>query len=260
MNEKDILMSHILDLKDKAATEGYITFSNFLSIDELSYILKVEKINNQYVDTFYFGGYCDCERKIAIFVPSFWQADENTLVEKLTENGYEPIKLISVQKDRFSSLNHRDYLGALMGLGIKREMIGDIIVQDDGCKLFCISSVADFICDNLRQAGRGQLSASSMPISDIEPPESKTEISFVSVASLRLDCVVAAAFKLSRNNAVNIINQGLIYVNSEQILKCDYLLKRDDKLVLRGKGKTVIDEIIGESKKGRIHINIKKYI
>ena len=99
-----------------------------------------------------------------------------------------------------------------------------------------------------------------MPISDIEPPESKTEISFVSVASLRLDCVVAAAFKLSRNNAVNIINQGLIYVNSEQILKCDYLLKRDDKLVLRGKGKTVIDEIIGESKKGRIHINIKKYI
>lgn len=260
MNVNDILVSHALDLKEKAATESYITYTNFLSVDELSVLIKTEKINNQYVNTFYFGGYFEAERKIAVFVPRFIDADDENLSTVLTENSYTPVVLLEIQKDRFSSLSHRDYLGAVMGLGVKREMLGDIIVNDNGCYLFCISSVSDFICENLKQAGKGQLTVKKVELTDYKTFEPKTETFFVSVASMRLDCLVAAVFKLSRNISVANILQGNVYVNSEQITKTDYLLKPGDKLVLRGKGKSVIDEVIGTSKKGRMHINIKRYI
>ncbi len=260
MNNKDVLISHALDLKEKAATECYITFTNFMSVDELSELIKKETVNNAYVETFYFGGYLEAERRIAVFVPKFLNLEESSLSGYLKENDYTPVSLLKIQKDRFSSLTHRDYLGGIMGLGVKREMIGDIIVNDNGCDLFCMDSVSDYICANFRQAGRGQLVVKRTDLSEFDANASKTEMMFVSVASMRLDCLVAAAFKLSRTNAVNSIIQGFVYVNGEQILKTDYSLKQGDKLVLRGKGKTVIDEILGESKKGRLHINIKKYI
>ena len=77
---------------------------------------------------------------------------------------------------------------------------------------------------------------------------------------MRLDCLVAAVFKLSRPSAAEAIKQGLVYVNSSQLLKSDYNLKEGDKLVLRGRGKAVIGELAGHSKKGRLHLNIKKYL
>lgn len=260
MTDREKLVSHILDLKEKAATESVVTSSSFLSVDELSAVIKTERVNNQYVDTFYYGGYGEAERKAAIFVPKFYGVDEDTLDEFLNTNECNPLQLLSVKKDRFSSLSHRDYLGALMGLGVKREVTGDIILNEDGCSIFCLKSISSYIIENLKQAGRGQLTVSLGDIGSLSTTEHKTETVFVSVASLRLDCLVAAAFKLSRNSAVDGINQGLVYVNSSQILKTDYTLKSGDKLVFRGKGKAVIDEIIGESKKGRIHLNIKRYL
>ncbi len=260
MDEKEVLISHALDLKEKAETEAYITFTNFMSIDELSELIKAEISNNRYVDTFYFGGYDESERKIAVFIPSFFEFDGGSLADFLAENGYLPIQLLKIQKDRFSTLSHRDYLGAVMGLGVKREMIGDIIVNSDGCDLFCMNSVSDYICENLRQAGRGQLTVKKADLNESDISAAKTETLFVSVASMRLDCLVATSFRLSRNSALDSINQGYVYVNGKQILKSDFILKQGDKLVFRGKGKTVIEEIISTSKKGRLHINIKRYI
>lgn len=260
MTDKDNLISHILDLKEKAATESVITSSGFLSLEEQSLIIRAEKINNKYVDTFYFGGYEDAERKIAVFVPSFYAVEYDGLADFLDESEASPLAVLQVKKDKFSVLSHRDYLGALMGLGIKREVIGDILINDEGCLIICLKSIVSYITENLRQAGRGQLTVTEAGFDALQSKESKTETVFASVASLRLDCLVAAAFKLSRTNAVNAINQGIVYVNSEQILKNDYNLSEGDKLVLRGKGKIIIDEILRENKKGRIHINIKRYL
>lgn len=260
MNEKEVLLSHVLDLKEKAATDSIVTATNFLSVEELSAVVKTERVNNEFVDTFYYGGYEEAERCVAIFVPEFYCVTKEGLVDFLKDNSLNPLSLIKISKDRFANLSHRDYLGALMGLGIKREMTGDILVDADGCTLFCLKSIADYICTNLSKAGRGQLTVKTEDIDKLVLSESKTEIFFVSVASLRLDCLVAAAFRLSRNGAVNFITQGSVYVNGEQITKTDYLLKEKDKLVLRGKGKTVIENVIGESKKGRLHINLKRYI
>lgn len=260
MTDKENLISHILDLKEKSASESVITSSGFLSLDELSQIKSTEKINNKYVHTFYYGGYDEAERKVAIFVPTFYEAEGNKLTAFLDKNDAQPLRLLQIKKDKFSELTHRDYLGALMGLGIKREVIGDIIINSDGCYIICLKSIADYITENLKQAGRGQLTATSCDLEALVTMTSKTETFFASVASLRLDCLVASAFKLSRSNAVNAVNQGIVYVNSEQIYKSDYILESGDKLVLRGKGKVVIDEIIRENKKGRIHLNIKRYL
>lgn len=260
MNEKEVMISHALDLKEKAAIESIVTSTNFLSVEEISDVIKTERINNEFVNSFYYGGYEEAERRVVIFVPSFYSLKNNDLVDFLKDKDLNPLSVIRISKDRFANLSHRDYLGAVMGLGIKREMLGDIIVDSDGCFLFCLRSIADYICANLDKAGRGQLTLKKADIDEFVLSESKTETSFISVASLRLDCLVAAAFRLSRNGAVNYITQGTVYVNGEQITKTDYILKENDKLVLRGKGKTVIENVIGENKKGRTHLNLKRYI
>ena len=145
MTEKEELISHILDLKEKAASESVVTSGSFLSVDELSDVIKVQNVNNKYVDTFYYGGYSEAERKTAVFIPSFYSVTEDSLEEFLNTNGYNPLELIYIKKDKFTTLTHRDYLGALMGLGLKREVLGDIIVNDSGCSFFCLKSVASYI-------------------------------------------------------------------------------------------------------------------
>ena len=260
MTDKEKLIAHVLDLKERCATDSVITSTNFLSSDELSDVIKTERVNNQYVDTFYYGGYEGAERKTAVFIPKFYSVAEDEAESFLNDNGFNPLKILSVRKDKFSVLSHRDYLGALMGLGLKREMIGDIVSDENGCTIFCMKSIADFVAGNLKQAGRGQLTVCVGDTDEFLAVEGKTETFFASVASLRLDCLVAAAFRLSRTNAVNGINQGLVYLNGSQVMKTDHMLKQGDKLVFRGKGKTVIEEIIGENKKGRIHLNVKRYL
>lgn len=258
--DNSVLLSHIADLKDKSATESVVVSTNFLSVDEISLLIKNNRANREYTDTFLFGGYPEAERRVALFVPRFYGIGEDELVRFLGENELNPISVLEITKDKFSKLTHRDYLGAVMGLGIKREMIGDIIVTADGCTMFCLKSISAYIAENLKQAGRGQLTVKECDSSKISFGEDNTEVVFLSVASLRLDCVVAAAFRLSRNDAAQAINQGLVYLNSEQSLKIDRTVDVHDKLVLRGKGKAVIEEITGTSKKGRIHINVKRYL
>lgn len=259
MNEKDILISHALDMKEKCADNSVITSTNFMSLDEISTVKTVGRELSQYVDTFYYGGYDDAERCIAIFVPKFM--DITDIEEYLRANEDEnPMCILRLKKDKFTLLSHRDYLGAIMGLGIKREMIGDIKVSDEGAEVFCLKSIAAFLSENLKKTGRGSVEGEIVSVGEMKQGTEKTEIRFYSVASLRVDTVVSAVFNLSRGTAAEAVSKGVVYVNSSQCLKNDFMLKQGDKIVLRGKGKAVLDEIIGENKKGRIHINIKRYI
>lgn len=259
LDDKQQLLSHTLDIKEKCADTSVITYTNFMSIEEISSVKAVERQLSEYVNTFYYGGYEDAERRIALFVPKFY--GDISLEGYLKENEDEnPICILRLKKDRFSSLNHRDYLGAIMALGVKREMIGDIIVSNEGADVFCLKSIGKFLLQNLKKSGRGSVEGEILSVLQHRQRDDKTQIQFYSVASLRLDSIVAAVFKLSRSNAADMIKSGMVYVNSSECLKGDFILKQGDKIVLRGKGKAVLYEIIGESKKGRVHINVKRYL
>ncbi len=258
MNEKEILLSHLRDLKTRAADNSMITFSGFLTAEERSSLSVIERENNKYVNQYCFGGYEDAERTVAVFVPKFYEISE--IGEFFLKNNDEsPLVLINFVKDKFTKMTHRDYLGALMSLGIKREVIGDIIVREDGAFVFCLKSMANYVSDNLKKAARGSLKAEILSVTDFKLTEDNGKIMFCSVASMRLDSVLSAAFSLSRKTAAESISKGLVFVNSTECLKPDYFLKEKDKLVIRGKGKAVINCVTGESKKGRIHLEVKRY-
>lgn len=259
MNEKEILISRALDKKRQSTDNSMITHTNFLSLEEISIVKTTDREYNEYTDTFYYGGYSDSERQIALFVPKFFETDDIT--EFLSDNEEDnPLCIVRLKKDKFTNLSHRDYLGAIMGLGLKREMVGDIKVTNEGADVFCLKSAADYICDNLKKSGRGSVSGEVLSVSSFSSADDKFEVCFTTVASLRLDGVISAFFNLSRSSAAEMVNKGLVYVNSSQCLKCDYTLKQGDKIVLRGKGKMVLSEFKGTSKKGKLKIEYKKYI
>ena len=137
---------------------------------------------------------------------------------------------------------------------------GDIKVTDTGADVFCLKGSADYICDNLKKSGRGSVSGEILPVDSFSSADDKYELLFTTVSSLRLDGIIAAFFNLSRSTAAETVNKGLVYVNSSQCLKGDYAIKEGDKIVLRGKGKTVLTEIKGTSKKGKLKIEYKRYI
>ena len=120
-------------------------------------------------------------------------------------------------------------------------------------------SVAGYICENLKRTGRGSVNCTIVDIENLPQSEDNGKTVFSSVASLRLDCVVAAAFSMSRTASSEAINKGVVYVDSVQCFKTDYILTEGSKIVLRGKGKAIIEEVTGQSKKGRMHLLIKKF-
>ena len=197
----------------------------------------------------FYGGYSDAERVILINLPdyAFLEAEE-------------PLTVIRATKAEGSrDLTHRDYLGSLIGLGIKREMVGDILVREDGADIIVMRDFADFVMMNYCKAGRTNLSLTQHPIKDLIVPERKTQIITDTVASLRLDSVVASAFSLSRGKASEAISRGIVFVNHMETTKPDQQVAEGDRITLRGKGKAILSEIGGKSRKDRQYIKIERY-
>ena len=259
MTEKEVLFSRFVDKRNEADKNSMITNTNFLSVDERDELVSILKKDKLPLKTYFYGGFADAERTVAVFIPEFYQpeADIDEYFSRCPEDN--PVCAVKAQKDRFAVISHRDYLGALMGLGIKREMIGDILTDDNGAYIICLKSIAGFICENLEKSGRASLTCAVTDISEIELSDEKYTVSFHSVASLRLDNLLSSGFNMSRTKCAEAISKGIVYVNSLKALKPDMAVKQGDKIVIRGKGKIILTEIIGESRKGRININIKHF-
>ena len=263
MNDQDnILISSAEDKLRLCNTNGMLTNTRFLDIRQQSVLFSRFK-GERDCRALFFGGFEQAERKLLIFVPDYYgieSAEELTAFLKENEE-LCPLAALRLKKDRFSgTLTHRDYLGAVMALGVKRETVGDIIVGGDGCFLFAESTVVRYLLDNLSSAGRATLQAERISLSQIDVPEERFVTEVHTVASLRLDAVLCQAFSLSRTRAAEAVEKGLVYVNGEQIFKADRKIMEKDKLVIRGKGKAVFSEISGESKKGRIIIRLNRYL
>ncbi len=261
MEDDQILLSNIEDRIRQTTCKNMITNSKFLDSRQR---LLAENVCKRHKEpkSIYYGGYPEAERTVCLFLPDYIKANDlQQLADYFVENPEEnPLTVLSIKKDGFSTLSHRDYLGSMMGLGIKREMLGDILVREDGCDIILLKSILIFLMENLQKAGRGTLHTEIKDFKEIIVPEQKMFDKSCVVASLRLDNIACAAFDISRGLAAEAINKGQIYLNGLLMQKTDAKVAQGDKIVLRGKGKVLVKEILGETKKSRIKIILEKFI
>ena len=252
MTEDELLYAVLDDKIRECENNNYLSNTNFLDIYQQSKAIQyLQKFHIKHV---LYGGFEESERRIVIFLPDY--ADD----EFLFECEDLPIVPLRIDKDNFSTLSHRDYLGAIMGLGIKREMLGDILIDDKGCTTAAVKSVAKYLCENLISVGRGTVHTHIPESFDTVKIEEKFETKRCFVSSMRSDSVVSSCFSFSRSEAVRRISAGEVYINGVQITKIDFKVPFSSKIVVRGKGKVLITEDDGITKKGRQAFTIKKYI
>lgn len=247
-----MLLAGVEDKFRQCCQQYRITYTNFLDLHQRSLVEKLCRelghSNNETRCVFY-GGYEDAERTAAVFLPDY--ADESDC----------PLSVIRIKTPAGGrKLTHRDYLGSLTGLGLKREMIGDILTDDNGADVIVLDEVKDFILLNYSKAGRTTLTLEAVSVSELHIPQQKTIMIKDTVASLRLDNIVSSAFQTSRAKASEAIRSGIVFVNSMQSEKPDMQINEGDKLVLRGKGKAYLREVGGRTRKDRIFIMIERYM
>jgi len=244
------LLAHADDKIRQCGSRGAAEHTAFLDARQQTLLrdyLRGRGFTNFLLD----GGYDDAERRVCVFLPEAHEFDAD---------GDSPLCFIRLTKPaNAGQLTHRDYLGALMGLGLKRETVGDILVREGGADLAALREVADFLLAELDKAGRATLKAARISRAELAVPEANITAKRDTVASLRLDNILASAFSMSRASAAGQIAAKNVFVNGVQAIKPDQKMLEGDKLVIRGKGKAVLREVSGRSRKDRIFVEIDKY-
>lgn len=247
-----LLMAKLLDKLAITETRDVVAFSSFLSPEEQ--VAAKELLRKlPPAKAVFFGGFMGAERQICAFLPS-WMTEEDFMMEDES-----PICAIEAAVPPMSDLNHRDYLGSLMGLGISREKFGDILPLDYGCQLLLLREVFPMVYSQWEKVGRYPLKLRSLSLSELTPEMPKVRSQRDTVASLRLDGVVAAGFSISRARAAELISAGRVLRNHRICEKTDQLVEAGDVFSSRGMGKFVLTRAEGKSKKGRIIIELDRY-
>jgi len=247
MNENDILIAHMNDLASKAVKTGFAA-SKFLtpvgSQNVSEYFTRRTDVT-LIVD----GGFEGAERTRAVFTNPDWGEYERADL-------FIALKVSHRPQD---TLGHRDILGALMALGIERETVGDILIDEAVAAFVCLPELGGFIIENFTKAGRIGLEVSSIRLDELPTREEKMTIKTDTVASPRLDAVLSAAFGMSRTKTAELIAAGRVSFNHQVCLRADKEVGVDSLLSVRGLGRAKLLEIGGLSRKGRSFIKIGVY-
>jgi len=244
-----ILIRRLFDLAGRAERTGYFTFTPFLDEAERA---AAESVRAELgIETVFDGGRDGAERTVALL------CEDADLLPSREDDAFP---VIAIELTHRAPLTHRDILGAVMALGVKREAVGDIIVGGEKSFVLALASVEDFLLSSLREAGRVPLSARICPLGDVPSPEQKYEDIKDTVASVRLDAVLSAAFRIPREAAQSAVKSGLVQVDHRPALSASKELGEGAVLSLRGRGKARLEKIGGQSRKGRVWIEIKRYL
>lgn len=198
----------------------------------------------------YSGGYPAAERRVCAFFPQ-WQDEEDWTAP------FSALRCTWRDRER---LTHRDFLGAVLGVGIEREKLGDILVGQDSCDLLVFTELVPFLKQNLSEAGRAHLQVEEIPLPELAVPEKTVKVIHDTVNTPRLDAVLSSGFSLSRGRAAEAIASGRVEVNHVPCLKGDKAVTQGDVLTCRGLGKCVVTGLGGQSKKGRTILTIERYL
>ena len=240
--ENSELLKRARDLAERCERSGTVCVSGFLSPAEQHELQT--RLGYIPCGLVFHGGGENCERAAAFFLPDYMTEEMLDVSEYLCA-----MKL----KAYFGQPEHRDYMGALLGMGIGREWLGDIQVEGDTAYVFCMKSVLRHLL-SIEKAGRYTVKASQVPLEEVPARKVETESLSFSVMSPRLDAVAAGLFHLSRTEAAKQIAAGNVSLNYGQCLKADCIVKEGDILSLKGKGKGSISGMGGTSRKGRLFV------
>ncbi len=266
MTDYSYLFSRADDLL-AASNKGYVTATPFLAPGE--HRVLTEKLAREGCMTrfFDFGGYNGAERKCVFFVPDFYEtlvdlsSGKSELITYCAEDVCEKIAAVKIAGSGYKKLTHRDYLGAILNMGIDRDALGDICPLDDfSCVIFLQRSVSDFLLSNLEKIGAEKVKIT--PFSDFAnfSYEKKTVPLSDTVASPRLDSVVSALTKESREKAKNLILSESVNLNYLPCAKTDMKVEAGDTVSVRGYGKFTVKDISDQTKKGRLWLRAEKYV
>lgn len=266
--EEQQFQRHMEDLANAAFSRGVPVFTNFLERNEL-HILSSIRTFPEGVRVETFGGYAFAERQMAVFLPDapFFMYGETAKSENAaSDRSFEagpayPIRAIQIaplHPKYADTLTHRDFLGAVCNLGIDRGQIGDLLVDENACTLFCTPQMAVFLTENCTRIKHTVVSCREIPMRDFTYTPRFQEIKG-SVSSLRLDAVLALAFKTSRTRMTPHIANGEVFVNSRMAGSADARLHDGDLVSARGFGKFRFDGVLSETKKGRYMVQVSVF-
>lgn len=257
--EDKLLIAKICDKIKFMHTKNQVQVTEFLDNYQQSIVIKMLQICKE-KQAYLFGGYEEAERKMLFLIPDklqeVFKKENNSII---TEN----IKVISITlpQELQGTYHHSEYLGGIMKLGIRREKIGDIIVNEKGADILVKSDMAEYLKSHLKELTRFQKSEIIVKeLSELMILPTKKEDIIILISQMRLDVIISEILHLSRSKANEIVSDERAFVNHELKTKNATMLKTGDVLTVRGKGKYEIGEIVSQTAKGKLRLQIKKYI
>lgn len=242
--DEELLRKRFSELGMRADKQYRPLFTGFLSPPEAQWALQEGRKAG--VEVLLSGGYEDAERRMACFLP---YGEEEPVF---------PFRALSLTWPHQSPPGHRDILGSAMGLGVQRHCLGDIAMEPERAILFVTDEMAQHMLEGLTSAGRVKLKAILLDeLPEIQPPEARTIRD--TVASLRLDAVVASGFDLSRAKAAELIASGRVKLRHLPCLRTDAQVEESDSISAQGFGRIRVESVGTLTKKGRIPLTILRY-
>ena len=248
--EDRLLLRRVLDKREACLRKNVPQSTGFLDGRQQALCRELLAALGPEPEAVFDGGYPGAERQLLSFLAD-WQTPETA---------ERPLCALRTSFSQAERPGHRDFLGALLGAGIRREAVGDILLSPGSCDILLLPEICPFVQQNLESAGRVKLRLTPLDLGEITAPAAATELRRDTVASPRLDSVLAAGFHLSREKAADLVRSGRVSVNHLPCEKGDRLLCPGDLLSVRGLGRLELAELGGSTRKGRISVLLRRSV
>lgn len=256
--EDKLLVSKLLDKIEFVEKKNSVENTDFLDIHKRGILEKVLK-TIKYKNYIIYGGHENAERVMIIL----YSEKLETVFEQnhFDYNNIMQIIRITLPSAMRGKYNHRDYLGAVIKVGIKREKVGDIIVSIDGADMIVSKDMITYLSTSISELTR--FSKSTFEICKIENLNielQKIEIINIIIPSMRIDSIVSEIIRTSRSKAMEFIQSQRVFINGELVTKNAKMLKENDMITVRGKGRFKVKQVLNSTKKGNLVVEIEKYV
>ena len=257
-NEEKLFVAKILDKIRLSKTRNKIVNTDFLDMHQKKLCEEILNMLKERNYKFYLP--CEeLEKNMLIIYPDKY--DDIFMYNRFDYSKIVSLIRITLPNELTGKYTHKDYLSGIMKLGIKREKIGDILVFDDGADIVVNKEISEYLLENLAQLIRfSKASLEEVDILKIRKPKIEKEEIKMTVMSLRLDNLVSELVRKSRKETSEMLRNQRVLVNYNVENKNSKIIKEKDVIVIRGKGKYIIKNILGETKKGKIAIIVEHYI